>query len=50
MAKRKNYDPLRALDEENMDDMCGFCGATSEDGVRIIHGPVYNICEPCVQG
>ncbi len=49
MAKRKNYDPLRALDDENMDDMCGFCGATSEDGVRIIHGPVYNICEPCVQ-
>ncbi len=49
MAKRKNYDPLRALDDENMDDMCGFCGATSDDGVRIIHGPVYNICEPCVQ-
>ena len=49
MAKRKNNDPLRALDDENMDDMCGFCGATSEDGVRIIHGPVYNICEPCVQ-
>ena len=48
MAKRKNYDPLRALDDENMDDMCGFCGATSDDGVRIIHGPVYNICEPCV--
>ena len=49
MAKRKNNDPLRALDDENMDDMCGFCGATSEDGVRIIHGPVYNICEPCVR-
>ena len=49
MAKRKNNDPLRALDDENMDDMCGFCGATSEDGVRIIHGPVYNICEPCVK-
>ena len=49
MAKRKNNDPLRALDDENMDDMCGFCGATSEDGVRIIHGPVYNICEPCVE-
>ncbi len=49
MAKRKNYDPLRALDDENMDDMCGFCGATSDDGVRIIHGPVYNICEPCVR-
>ena len=49
MAKRKNYDPLKALDDENMDDMCGFCGATSDDGVRIIHGPVYNICEPCVQ-
>ena len=49
MAKKKNNDPLRALDEENMDDMCGFCGATSEDGVRIIHGPVYNICEPCVE-
>ena len=48
MAKRKNYDPLRALDDENMDDMCGFCGATSEDGVRIVHGPVYNICEVCV--
>ncbi len=48
MAKRKNNNPLRALDDENMDDMCGFCGATSEDGVRIIHGPVYNICEPCV--
>ena len=49
MAKKKNHDPLRALDDENMDDMCGFCGATSDDGVRIIHGPVYNICEPCVQ-
>ncbi len=48
MAKRRNYDPLRALDDENMDDMCGFCGATSDDGVRIIHGPVYNICEVCV--
>ncbi len=48
MAKRRNYDPLRALDDENMDDMCGFCGATSEDGVRIVHGPVYNICEVCV--
>ena len=48
MAKRRNYDPLKALDDENMDDMCGFCGATSKDGVSIIHGPVYNICEICV--
>lgn len=48
MAKKKSRDPLDCLEDENMDDMCGFCGATSEDGVRIIHGPVYNICEPCI--
>ena len=46
--KKKTKNPLDCLDDENMDDMCAFCGATSEDGVRIIHGPVFNICESCV--
>ena len=46
--KKKTKNPLDCLDDGNMDDMCAFCGATSEDGVRIIHGPVFNICESCV--
>ena len=51
MAKRKTKNPFEGLSEEDedFDNMCGFCGATEKDGVVLIRGPVFNICSECVK-